>query len=219
MTIIRRGFNNPNKPPEKPIKKMSDKEKTEKIYECLDREYEDGLQLRNWITIREVRCGTGYRYQNQRSFDYMAISSLEGNSVRGYEVKASRADFLKDIKDPVKQKALRCFANFFYYVAPEGIIKKEELPSWAGLIELIYREGKYWLEETVVPPLQANFPPTWSFVAECIRNKSEQNTRELQKENRKLAEDVQCLEKKLKEARLDLFLLRGKKEADNGCKN
>ena len=210
MVVIRRGFNNPNKPPEKPLNEMSDKEKTEKIYECLDRLHEENWSLKNWITIREVRCGTGYRYQNQRSFDYMAICTLEGNSVRGYEVKASRADFLKDVKDPEKQKALRCFCNLFYYVAPEGIIKKEELPPWAGLIELNYDGEKYWLNQAVGAPLQANFPPTWSFVAECIRNKNEQHTREIRKENKKLAEDILRLEGELKEARLQLLLLGGK---------
>lgn len=61
-------------------------------------------------------------------------------------------------------------------------------------------------------PLQANFPPTWSFVAECIRNKTEQNTRELQKENQKLAEEVYKLGKELKEARLNLLILKGKQD-------
>lgn len=211
MEIIRSGFNNPQKPPEKPIGEMSDKEKTEKIYECLDRLHKEHWSLKNFITIREARCGTGYRYQNQRSFDYMAISTCEGNQVRGYEVKASRADFLKDIKDPEKQKALRCFANLFYYVAPEGVIKKEELPPWAGLLEMAQYNGEYCLYQIVGAPLQANFPPTWSFVAECIRNKTEQNARELQKENRKLAEDIYRLNKELKEARLNLFLLGGER--------
>lgn len=213
MAIIRAGFNNPQKQPEKPLNEMTDKEKTEKIYECLDRLHQEHWSLKNFITIREARCGTGYRYQNQRSFDYMAICTLEGNSVRGYEVKASRADFLKDVKDPEKQKALRCFCNLFYYVAPEGMIKKEELPPWAGLIELKYDGEKYWLNQAVGAPLQANFPPTWSFVAECIRNKSESNTRELQKENKKLAEEVYKLGEELKEARLNLFILKGKQDA------
>lgn len=214
MAVIRAGFNNPQKQPEKPLNEMTDKEKTEKIYECLDLLHQGNWSLKNFITIREARCGTGYRYQNQRSFDYMAISTLEGNQVRGYEVKASRADFLKDIKDPEKQKALRCFANLFYYVAPEGMIKKEELPPWAGLIELKYDGEKYWLNQAVGAPLQANFPPTWSFVAECIRNKNEQHTREILKENKKLAEEVYNLGNELKEARLNLFLLgrRGKNE-------
>lgn len=213
MAVIRAGFNNPQKQPEKPLNEMTDKEKTEKIYECLDRLHQEHWSLKNFITIREARCGTGYRYQNQRSFDYMAICTLEGNSVRGYEVKASRADFLKDVKDPEKQKALRCFCNLFYYVAPEGMIKKEELPPWAGLIELKYDGEKYWLNQAVGAPLQANFPPTWSFVAECIRNKSESNTRELQKENKKLAEEVYKLGEELKEARLNLFILKGKQDA------
>lgn len=39
MEVIRSGFNNPQKSPEKPLNEMTDKEKTEKIYECLDAKY------------------------------------------------------------------------------------------------------------------------------------------------------------------------------------
>lgn len=114
MAIIRRSFFNTPKPkePAKPISQMSDKEKTETIYDCLLDFYENEVaNIRNWITIREVRCGTGFKHQNQRSFDFMAISSLNGNAVVGYEVKASRADFLKDLKKPEKQKTITMFCK------------------------------------------------------------------------------------------------------------
>lgn len=110
MAVIRAGFNNPQKQPEKPLNEMTDKEKTEKIYECLDRLHHEHWSLKNFITIREARCGTGYRYQNQRSFDYRAISTLEGNQ------------------------------------------KKEELPPWAGLLEMAQYNGKYCLCQIVGAP-------------------------------------------------------------------
>lgn len=54
---------------------------------------------------------------------------------RGYEVKVSRVDFLQD----KKWESYLKFCSWFYFVAPEGIIKAEELPDKIGLIE-IYRE-------------------------------------------------------------------------------
>lgn len=217
MAIIRKSFFNTGKPKEpiKPISQMSDKEKTEVIYDCLLDFYENEMaNIRNWITIREARCGTGFKYQSQRSFDFIAISSLNGNAVVGYEVKASRADFLKDLKNPEKQKALRCFANLFYYVAPAGIIKIDELPSWAGLKELRFDEDKqeFYLSETQTPPYTANLPPTWGFVAECIRNRSEFNAKRLMRENEKLAQEIIRLEEKLRHLEFENFLLKDKKK-------
>lgn len=221
MAIIRRSFfNTPKKKePIKPISQMSDKEKTEAIYNCLLDFYEnEAANIRNWITIREVRCGTGFKHQSKRSFDFMAISSLNGNAVVGYEVKASRADFLKDLKNTEKQKPLRCFANLFYYVAPAGLIQTEDLPPWAGLKELRFDEDKqeFYLSETQTPPYMANLPPTWGFVAECIRNRSEFSTKRLMLENERLSLEIIRLEEKLRDLEFENFLLKDKKkEAEN----
>lgn len=50
----------------------------------------------------------------------------------GYEIKVSRGDFLRDQKWP----AYLDLCNYFYFVAPQGIIKPEEIPDTAGLITL-----------------------------------------------------------------------------------
>ena len=219
MVIIRQAFYNTPKQNNflTPLEKMTDKEKTETIYQALLEDYEsDDKNLRDWITIREARCGTGYNFQNQRSFDFLAISSRAGNAVVVYEVKASRSDFLKDVKNPEKQKALRCFANLFYYIAPQGVIRTEELPPWAGLKELVYdsKGNRFVIVERAVPPQQANFPPTWGFVAACIRNRSEWQTRKLLKANEELSLENIRLQQECESLRLKNFLLK-KKEAEN----
>lgn len=50
--------------------------------------------------------------------------------VSAYEVKVSRADFLKDNKWP----AYLPLCNQFYFVAPAGLIDLSELPAEAGLL-------------------------------------------------------------------------------------
>ena len=69
-----------------------------------------------------------------------------------YEIKISRSDFRADAAKElrrynwatgthdVKHKHTKladgtCFPNRFYYAVPEGLIKLEEVPAWAGLIE------------------------------------------------------------------------------------
>ena len=55
---------------------------------------------------------------------------------RGYEIKISRGDFLQDKKWETYLK----FCTYFYFIAPAGIIKVEELPEKIGLIEIDVRQ-------------------------------------------------------------------------------
>jgi len=66
-----------------------------------------------------------------RIMDAVAIKkSWSPRTVIGYEIKTSRQDFLKDEKYPVYME--NC--NIFYFVAPNNIIKKDEIPAEAGLM-------------------------------------------------------------------------------------
>lgn len=51
-----------------------------------------------------------------------------------YEIKHSRADFLSDIKNENKRKSYLEIADKLYYVCPDKLIKKEEMPEGCGLI-------------------------------------------------------------------------------------
>ena len=76
----------------------------------------------------------------------MDIASLsKSGMLHEYEVKISRSDFLAD-KKKHKKYGLSKFEqygnpmgievkcpNYFYYVCPEGMIKKDEIPVYAGL--------------------------------------------------------------------------------------
>lgn len=63
-------------------------------------------------------------------------------------------------------------------------------------------------------PKQNNFPPTWGFVAACIRNRSEWQTRKLLKANEELSLENIRLQQECESLRLKNFLLK-KKEAEN----
>lgn len=74
-------------------------------------------------------------YGESRRFDLFYFQRWN-RETKGYEIKISRADFLADKK---WQEYLK-YCTFFYFIAPEGIIKKEELPENVGLIEIFASE-------------------------------------------------------------------------------
>jgi hypothetical protein len=86
-----------------------------------------------------------------------------------YEVKISRPDFRRDTHE--KQRFARLFSDQFYYATPPGLVKKSEVPDWAGLVEL---HGDA-LKTIVVAPPRSKDAPTWQFVVELIRNSGNLN--------------------------------------------
>lgn len=94
-------------------------------------------------------CCEGAKWMKKHTYKYVAVelicTTAENPDVWGtngfnsmlIEVKTSRADFLNDKKKFVRQKQNARFAlgNFRYYLAPAGIIEKEELPENWGLLE------------------------------------------------------------------------------------
>lgn len=104
--------------------------------------------------------------QGARRCDLWTISanSSAGFRARAYEVKISRADFRRD--NAVKQREARLFSDQFYYVTPAGLLKPDEVPDWAGLIE--YTDGAF--KTTIQAPYRDKDAPTWELVVSMIRN-------------------------------------------------
>lgn len=109
--------------------------------------------------------------QGVRRCDLWTISanSSAGFKARAYEVKISRADFRRD--NAIKQREARLFSDQFFYVTPAGLIKPEEVPDWAGLIE--YSDGKF--KTIVQAPYRDKDAPTWELVVSLIRNSGNVN--------------------------------------------
>ena len=81
-------------------------------------------------------CENVSRWFNSEEIDVLAIN--KSDYLTEYEVKISRSDFKADAK---KSKWIWYLGatesltpNYFYYVCPQGLILKEELPKFAGLI-------------------------------------------------------------------------------------
>lgn len=87
-------------------------------------------------------------------FEMDVFKLSRGGVLTEYEIKISRSDFFADfskgknkysfIEVPTKHKKMEigsCPANRFFYVTPKGLIKEDEVPKYAGLLE--YESGSF----------------------------------------------------------------------------
>src|SRR5579863_4234461 len=83
-----------------------------------------------WIFLRELRVGTGFQGSATQRLDAFALNCLAHNSMKRicYEVKTSRADFLCELKQPLKRRIGLRYSNEFYFVTPAGLLHSSELP-------------------------------------------------------------------------------------------
>jgi len=130
-----------------------------------------------YIFLEEVRVGTGYKGDNEQRIDVWVMQATGGNMKLAFEIKTSRSDFRSEIKKPLKRRPGLRLSNKFYFYAPKGIIKPEEVPPECGLLEYdsTGTRDNQWshnfvIKETVKAPMRDIFPPTWSFIASVHRN-------------------------------------------------
>lgn len=136
------------------------------------------------VFVEELRGGSGYGGDSERRMDAWAMHHhpSKGNKRVAYEVKVSRRDFLKDIKDPLKHRPALIFSNEFFFVAPKGMIKAKELPLFAGLLEVEETgsdnpDYKHRLWPTIHAPWRDTVPPSWRFVVSLVRSVQKQERR------------------------------------------
>ncbi len=144
------------------------------------------VRHRGEVFVEELRGGSGTGSDNERRMDAWAMHHYpsKGNRRTAYEVKISRGDFLRDIKQLLKHRPALTFSNEFYFVAPEGMIKPEELPLFAGLLEVVksgwvqdpkpFGYVAHHLRSKVPAPWRDTTPPNWRFVVSLVRSVQKQ---------------------------------------------
>jgi len=81
--------------------------------------------------------GMGGRYADAVA---MCLWSSQEHNVQGHEIKASRSDWLRELKSPAKADAVAQYCDRWWVVTPPGSVKPGELPETWGLIEVV--EGR-----------------------------------------------------------------------------
>jgi len=145
-----------------------------------------------WLFFRELRVGTGRRNGNVQRLDAFALNSLPHTAMKRvcYEAKTSRADFLAELKHPLKRRIGMRYSNEFYFVTPAGLVDVAEIPAECGLVEaglarpeewkrLIGRHAGFFSFDPdtrqycmirVPAPWRDTPGPTWQLVAAMLRH-------------------------------------------------
>jgi hypothetical protein len=145
-----------------------------------------------WLFLRELRVGTGHRNSSAQRLDAFALNCLPHLAMKRvcYEVKTSRADYLCELKHPLKRRIGLRYSNEFYFVVPGRMLALTEIPAECGLIEagnatfeewkiLIKRQAGFFYFDpacgeycmiTVPAPWRDTPGPTWQLVAAMLRN-------------------------------------------------
>lgn len=145
-----------------------------------------------WLFLRELRVGTGRRNGNVQRLDGFALNTLPHTAMKRicYEVKTSRADFLAELKHPLKRRIGMRYSNEFYFVTPAGLVDVAEIPAECGLVEAGLATADQWRRLigghagffsfdpdarhyamiTVPAPWRDTPGPTWQLVAAMLRH-------------------------------------------------
>lgn len=124
-----------------------------------------------WITLTEVRDGTGFMTAGKTA-DAIAFGvwPSRGLSIIGFEVKVSRSDWLSELKNPAKAESMAQHCNAWYIVAPEGVVKEEEVPPNWGYY-LVTKRGLKTIKEATYND-NKDGPVNRLFIMSVIRNVS-----------------------------------------------
>lgn len=84
-------------------------------------------------------AGQPFKLMRRRQIDVLTVNSARKQGIGpldllAIEIKVSRSDFFADVKEPQKQGRWRQVAHRHAFAAPEGLLRKEEIPAGSGLI-------------------------------------------------------------------------------------
>jgi hypothetical protein len=98
-----------------------------------------------------------------------------GYAITGFEVKASRSDWLRELKQPEKSEPILSKCDFWYLVAPDDVYQIDEVPITWGILS--FKDGKL-REKRKAPKLEPK-PITRAFVAQMFRRGAAKEERDI----------------------------------------
>jgi hypothetical protein len=108
------------------------------------------------VFFDQIPNSTGYG--KERTIDAFAMELWPSKKFArtAYEVKVSRGDWLNELSQPEKRDPFMKLSNWFYYVAPVGLVDVASLPEGCGLLEadkggLKIRRAAPWRDVGEIP--------------------------------------------------------------------
>lgn len=89
-----------------------------------------------WVSLIEVRAGTGYGGKAEQRYDAVALNCWPSSGHRRvvFEVKRSRSDFMKELSDPLKRKQAEDYFHETWFVCLPDVCDVSEVPEGWGLL-------------------------------------------------------------------------------------
>ena len=105
--------------------------------------------------------------------DFWTINAYRSNAGHAvaYEVKATRADWLKELENPAKRGAAFDNSHEAWFAAPAGIINKDEVPEGWGLMTYSFSAQRFTRAKVAPQRLMGGGLAAW-FVAYVARRAS-----------------------------------------------
>lgn len=141
-----------------PPEKMSSRD----ILALLYKRY--GKDPSKWLFIPEMRVGTAYEQDSQQQIDLWVMGLWPSNDYAriSFEIKVSKTDYKRELEKPNKRRAAMRLSNYYWFVAPVGIIDPQTVPIDCGLMDVM-PEGH--IRRTIPAPWRDTPMPTWRFFA------------------------------------------------------
>jgi hypothetical protein len=128
--------------------------------------------LPDYVTVAGVPDGAGF--DKHRTADAVSVATWpsRGLELTGFEIKVSRSDWLKELRDGSKAESIarRC-DRWYLVVSDETIVQPGELPPTWGLMA---RKGDKLVTVTPAPKLDGEGDLNRSFAVALLRKAAEQ---------------------------------------------
>lgn len=131
-----------------------------------------------WALLWSVPDGTGMNKLRTADAIAMSLWPSRGLELHGFELKASRSDWQRELKQPAKAESICRYCDRWWIVAGDkGIVRDDELPPTWGLLVL---NGAGLVQVKAAPALTPQ-PIDRDFLAGLLRSSTKAEAREQSK--------------------------------------
>lgn len=131
-----------------------------------------------WAIFFEVGDGTGAVQRRWADAVAMNLWPSRGLSLQGFEIKVTRSDWRAELKNPAKAESVGQYCDYWWIVAPAGVVPHDELPETWGLYE-VNPAGK--ITQAVAAEKRQSQPFGRPFLAALLRRAGQVDDEDIRK--------------------------------------
>lgn len=127
-----------------------------------------------YALLEEVRNGAGFEASNSADFITVSYWPSRGLEMTGFEMKASRSDWTRELKNAKKAEAFFQYCNYFYLLTTnEKVAYMEEIPTTWGWYHVNEKNKLVCLKQA--PEIKNQVPWDRSFVVAMLKRAADRS--------------------------------------------